>query len=240
MKMNQFRSILTVATVAISIAASISPAQAFTWDDLWRTVIRGSENTFPDTSTLPQQLNNASNDESMTSLLASSRESQPSAPAPSGFPNQPNHSNNNSAQLDNNVTAAPLKVTNPIIRQDNFTFQIVGCRREFVDYYGNTLACVIRITYVGNDDMKDFSITSARAISAVDGNQYTPFESTVAGQQNVDMVRGQPMRGVLRFKLESGLKRLSLIQIETNNTRGKITFKNKRSQPKAVVDSLQE
>jgi hypothetical protein len=240
MKMNQFRSILAVVTVATSIAASISPAKAFTWNDLWRTVRKGAENTSPAPLTPHQQSNNASNDESMTSLLASSRESKPSASAPFSFPNQPSRSNNNSAQLDNNNTAAPLKVTNPIIRQDDFTFQIVGCRREFVDYYGNTLACIIKIIYVGNNDMKDFSITSARAISSVDGNQYTPFESTVAGQQSVDMIKGQPMRGLLRFKLESGLKRLSVIQIEANNTKSKITFKNKKPQRNPVADSLQE
>jgi hypothetical protein len=38
MKMNQFRAILAVAVVAASITTNLSPAQAFTWDDVWNTV----------------------------------------------------------------------------------------------------------------------------------------------------------------------------------------------------------
>jgi hypothetical protein len=53
MRIKQFRSILAIATVAISIAASVVPAQAFTWDDLWQSVKRGYENS--PSSNSPQQ-----------------------------------------------------------------------------------------------------------------------------------------------------------------------------------------
>jgi hypothetical protein len=38
MKIQQFRSILAVATVVTSITASSLPSQAFSWDDLWGVV----------------------------------------------------------------------------------------------------------------------------------------------------------------------------------------------------------
>jgi hypothetical protein len=59
MKIKQFRSILGIATVAISIAASIAPAQAFTWDDLWQSVKRGYENA---PSSNPPQQSSGSNE----------------------------------------------------------------------------------------------------------------------------------------------------------------------------------
>lgn len=45
MKTKQFRSILAVAVVAASIATSIAPAQAFTWDDFWQSFKQGLENS---------------------------------------------------------------------------------------------------------------------------------------------------------------------------------------------------
>jgi hypothetical protein len=61
MKMNQFRSILAVATVATSITASSLPSQAFTLDELWQFLNRGSENAQPSPGSPPQS-NGASNE----------------------------------------------------------------------------------------------------------------------------------------------------------------------------------
>jgi hypothetical protein len=36
--MKNFRSLLAIAAIATSISASISPAQAVTWDELWDAV----------------------------------------------------------------------------------------------------------------------------------------------------------------------------------------------------------
>ena len=43
MKTKQFRSILALAVVTASVATSLSPAQAFTWEDVWNTVRYGVE-----------------------------------------------------------------------------------------------------------------------------------------------------------------------------------------------------
>jgi conjugal transfer/entry exclusion protein len=43
MRTKYFRSILAVSTVAASITINLSPAQAFTWDDLMNTVRTGLE-----------------------------------------------------------------------------------------------------------------------------------------------------------------------------------------------------
>jgi hypothetical protein len=61
MKMKQFRSILAVATVATSITASSLPSQAFTWDELWGFLNRGSDNA-PSSPSSPPQSNGASNE----------------------------------------------------------------------------------------------------------------------------------------------------------------------------------
>jgi hypothetical protein len=54
MKMKQFRSILVVTIIAASITASLSPAQAFTWDDLWNVVKSRAEGSRqPDPSPQP-------------------------------------------------------------------------------------------------------------------------------------------------------------------------------------------
>jgi hypothetical protein len=60
MKIKQFRSILAIAVVAASVTASVSPAQAFTWDDLWNAVKRGYENA--PSSNSPQQSNGGGNE----------------------------------------------------------------------------------------------------------------------------------------------------------------------------------
>jgi hypothetical protein len=46
MKTKQFRSILALAVVAASITTNLSPAQAFTWDELWGAVKTGVEKGF--------------------------------------------------------------------------------------------------------------------------------------------------------------------------------------------------
>jgi hypothetical protein len=56
MKMNQFRSILAMATVATSIAASSLPSHAFTWDDLLNVVKQGIQST-PSSGFSQQQSN---------------------------------------------------------------------------------------------------------------------------------------------------------------------------------------
>jgi hypothetical protein len=56
MKIKRFRSILAVAVVVASITTSLSPAQAFTWEDAWNAIKRGYENA--PSSNSPQQSNN--------------------------------------------------------------------------------------------------------------------------------------------------------------------------------------
>lgn len=50
MKTRKIRSILALAAVVTSITASLSPAQAFTWDDVWNTIKKSAESS-------PQQEN---------------------------------------------------------------------------------------------------------------------------------------------------------------------------------------
>jgi hypothetical protein len=45
MKTKQFRSILAVAVMAASITTSLTPAQAFTWDDFWQSFKQGLESS---------------------------------------------------------------------------------------------------------------------------------------------------------------------------------------------------
>ena len=59
MKTKQFRSILALAVVAASVATSLSPAQAFTLDDLVNAVKRGYEST-PSSNSSQQPSNNES------------------------------------------------------------------------------------------------------------------------------------------------------------------------------------
>ena len=44
MKIKQFRLILALAVVTASLTTSLSPAQAFTWEDAWNAIKRGYEN----------------------------------------------------------------------------------------------------------------------------------------------------------------------------------------------------
>jgi hypothetical protein len=100
MKMNQFRSILAVATVAISITASSLPSQAFTLEELWGFLNRGSESTQQSPSSPP---NGASNE----------------APQPGGFnndtPSQPTPVSSPASQQNNSntYTSAPPQTNSP-------------------------------------------------------------------------------------------------------------------------------
>ena len=60
MKMKQFRSILAVAVVAASITASISPAQAFTLEELWGAVKTGVQKGFQDAAQSSAEQSNGS------------------------------------------------------------------------------------------------------------------------------------------------------------------------------------
>ena len=73
MKTKQFRSILALAVVTAAVATSLSPAQAFTWEDVWNTVRYGTEGV-PSKSS-PQPSDNSSNGE-----FDSSGEIQPADP----------------------------------------------------------------------------------------------------------------------------------------------------------------
>lgn len=86
MKMNQFRSILAVAVVAASIIASVSPAQAFTWDDLWGAVKKGVEKGLRDAAQSASEKSNDSTSESTQTTSTNPSE-------------QPNILNNNSEPL---------------------------------------------------------------------------------------------------------------------------------------------
>jgi hypothetical protein len=61
MKMKQFRSILALAVVAASVTTSISPAQAFTWEELWGAVKTGVQKGFQDAAQSSAEKSNASN-----------------------------------------------------------------------------------------------------------------------------------------------------------------------------------
>jgi hypothetical protein len=224
MKMNQFRAILAVATVATSITASSLPSHAFTWDDLWNAVKKGAESSSGSGSSQP----------------SNSSDSIPSAPTSSGFSDNPgvpeNRPEPRASNADNNQ---PVRRTPPLIRRDDLTFQLFGCKKENVNYT-DVLKCHFKITYVGNDEMKDFRITNARAISALDGNQYSPYSMTVAGQEGIDMIKGQPIHGAISFLWAPALKRLSTLEFETNNTSRKISLTFKRPQPRPVVDSIEQ
>jgi hypothetical protein len=104
MKMNQFRSILAVATVATSITANSLPSQAFTLDELWQFLNRGSDNP-PSSPSSPPQFNGASNE----------------APQPGGFNNDtpspsPTTPISNPAPKQNNsnpYTSVPAQTISP-------------------------------------------------------------------------------------------------------------------------------
>jgi hypothetical protein len=62
MKIKQFRSILALAVVAASVTTSISPAQAFTWEELWGAVKTGVQKGFQDAAqSSAEKYNNSNN-----------------------------------------------------------------------------------------------------------------------------------------------------------------------------------
>jgi hypothetical protein len=61
MKIKQFRSILALAIVAASVTTSISPAQAFTWEELWGAVKTGVQKGFQDAAQSSAENSNTSN-----------------------------------------------------------------------------------------------------------------------------------------------------------------------------------
>ncbi len=77
--MNKFRSILAIATVATSITASVLPAQAVTWEELWGAVKQGYERSSQ--SSQPQPSSGANNEAPTQSAPTQSAPAQ-SAPAP--------------------------------------------------------------------------------------------------------------------------------------------------------------
>ena len=78
MKIKQFRSILALAVVVASVTSSISPAQAFTWDELWNAVKRGYENA-PSSNSSQQP---GGSDESPQAAPEQNNYSEPSSPTP--------------------------------------------------------------------------------------------------------------------------------------------------------------
>jgi hypothetical protein len=65
MRIKQFRSVLAIATVAISIAASVVPAQAFTlnldevWANVWNSALQGlGDSAQPNQSSQSNSANN--------------------------------------------------------------------------------------------------------------------------------------------------------------------------------------
>ncbi len=87
MEMKQFRSILAVAVVAASVTASISPAQAFTWDELWGAVKTGVQKGFQDAAQSSAEKYNGGGNETLQSGSFND------TPQPQRIPQQ----NNNSA-----------------------------------------------------------------------------------------------------------------------------------------------
>lgn len=102
MKINQFRSILAVATIATSIIASSLPSQGFTLDELVQFLNRGSNNAPSSPSSLPQS-NGGSNE----------------APQPGGFnddtSSQATPASNPAPQQNNSnpYTSAPPQTSSP-------------------------------------------------------------------------------------------------------------------------------
>jgi hypothetical protein len=87
MKMKQSRSILAVAVVAASITASISPAQAFTWEELWGAVKTGVQKGFQDAAQSAAEQSNGSSQaapesESSNSGSQQGNYTEQSSPAP--------------------------------------------------------------------------------------------------------------------------------------------------------------
>jgi hypothetical protein len=124
-----------------------------------------------------------------------------------------------------NINASPTKIAALIIKQDDLTFQYLNCRRGADPNGYDVMSCHFKITYIGNDEMRNFSITSARVFSSLDGNQYNADTMTVGGNYSIDLISRQPIRGVISFPWNPGLRRLSVLQFETNNTSRKIQVK---------------
>jgi hypothetical protein len=145
-------------------------------------------------------------------------------------------SNVNSSKLAN-INYESVKIAGVVIKRDDLTFEYLGCRKTTSEY-GNSyyLSCTFKITYVGNDEMKDFGFTSARVFSALDGNQYSYDNAIVGGNSSIDMISRQPIRGVINFPWSPALKRLSALEFETNNTSRKILIRHKTAQQKPLIN----
>jgi hypothetical protein len=120
-----------------------------------------------------------------------------------------------------NHSSNPIKIAG-IVRRDDFTFEYLGCRK-----YESQMHCTFKIIYVGNGEARNFSINNARVFSALDGNQYDSENTLIGGRSYVNMISGQPTRGVLIFPWSPALRRLSTLEFETNQTNSKILIRYK-------------
>lgn len=143
-------------------------------------------------------------------------------------------SNVNSSKLAN-INYESVKIAGVVIKRDDLTFEYLDCKKTTDLYSNQYLSCTFKITYIGSDEMKDFSIINARAFSALDGNQYSFNNSTVGGNYSIDMISRQPVRGVINFSWSPALKRLSILEFETNNTSRKILIRYKTAQQKSLI-----
>lgn len=211
--MKRILLILAITTMATSITSLPSPAKAFTWDDAWNAIKKGAESSF----SKPAE---NSGDQSSDSNSGLNSDDSPNS---NGFDATKN-SDSEQVNSNNGLTKVAL-----VIKRDDFIFEYFGCRKAVRDYESQRLDCIFKITYTGNDEIKDFQIINARAFSSIDGNQYDSASLIVAGKYNVDMIPRQPIQGVISFDWSPALKRLSSLEFETNNTNRKILIRYKKS-----------
>ena len=161
MKTKKFRSILALAVVTASVATSLSPAQAFTLDDLVNAVKRGYEST-PSSNSSQQPSNNES---------PQAGGFNNDTPQPQTTPPQNNNSGSSSPTPRQNNYSAPSS-PNPQPTEVSYTL-LARC----VKVNGSDTT---RIGQYDSDSMISVGKRAARAFAKIQVSDYSPAQRTCA------------------------------------------------------------
>jgi hypothetical protein len=178
MKMKQFRSILAVAVVAASITASISPAQAFTWEELWGAVKTGVQKGFQDAAQSSAEKYNDSNNSD--------------APQAGGSNNETPETTITSQQ-NNDSESSPAPVFNCTLANGNGFYKTQGADDSIVSVGRSAMKTYERVEIYPNNPHG-----STCAIEAHPADEKIGFAFAIPDNSNLDRVRvtiyvdGQP------------------------------------------------
>ena len=195
MKIKQFRSILALAVVTASVTASLSPAQAFTWDDAWNAVKRGYENT-PSSNSPQQQSNNETpqtsgfnNDTPQPQTTRQqNNDSAPSAPTPS--PRRVFRSLRTSCVLmaGNNVSAIGQDNSYPIVSVGQRFIQVTS-RLWITNQNPHQTTCAITVHPTSEKVALGFAIPDGSTLGDVKVSIYVDGQVRIGTIMNRGQVR---------------------------------------------------